>query len=204
MHTGVGRVHAGRVHASDLCCLRHGTSTASRRSPSPPTNNDDPRRSTTAPVASAQGAAAASRPMRRLLPTRQQTSERHQHDERDNHDDGDHHDHLRVGEVLAGDDQCRSGIALGGAQREHASRGRAGTAEHPADAETDRNKDQRPRRSRTTRECSTMLPRCPAVVSTTTKIMLMLDTGATNALKRRGTSEDATLSTRAQRRAESA
>src|SRR3954469_19450812 len=30
----------------------------------------------------------------------------------------------------------------------------------------------------------TMLPRCPAVVSTTTKIMLMLDTGATNARTR--------------------
>ena len=32
-----------------------------------------------------------------------------------------------------------------------------------------------------------MLPRCPAVVSATTNIMLMLETGATTALTRAGT-----------------
>ena len=42
-----------------------------------------------------------------------------------------------IAEVLPGDDQCRSGIPLGGAQREHASRVCAGTAEDPANAEAD-------------------------------------------------------------------
>src|SRR5918993_5735388 len=67
-----------------------------------------------------------------LLAAGEHASQWHQHGERNNHDNGDHHDHLAIAEVLARDDERRSRIPLGRAEREHAACICTRTAEHPA------------------------------------------------------------------------
>ena len=76
-----------------------------------------------------------------LAQTGQPTRQRHQNEKSNNGNRNNHDEHFRIIEALATDDQCGRNIALGSAQCQHTLGAKPWTAEKPADADANQQKE---------------------------------------------------------------